>query len=452
MKQQGQYNKINSTAFKELCDAIGKECIFDSAEERVRYSVDDIKEKSIPDVIITPHSTEQVSNVLSIANKYSIPICPRGAGAGLSKGAVPVQGGIALDLKNMNRIVGLNARDLTVTVQPGVVIKDLQDEVAKSRLFYPPGSGSSGLSTIGGNVAECTGSMTGMKYGVTRDYVLALEIVLPDGPIINAGRKTLKSVAGYDLARFFVGSEGTLGILTKITLKLLPIPEKVGAVMSFFNDIDSALNTTDLILIKDHLHPRSLEFADKTCIDTVKDSTDIIIPEEAEALLLIDVDGNTKNVANDISRIDALCRDNSALKTLIVKTDEERDTLWNIRKSISSSLFKETSTKFNEELSVPRSKIRDVLSNVYKLSKEYSLQVAASGHIGEGHIQLNVICNNGEEVDVSIHNLVSQILKDVVPNGSTIKSGPVPHMIKIMKDLKKMFDPKGIMNPGKIIG
>ncbi len=303
-----------------------------------------------------------------------------------------------------------------------------------------------------------------MKYGVTRDYVLALEIVLPDGSVINTGRKTLKSVAGYDLTRFFVGSEGTLGVLTKITLKLLPMPEKISTVMSFFKDIDSALNTTDSILIKNHLHPRSLEYADKACICAVRDSTEEKIPDEAEALLLIDVDGNEKNVANDVSRIDAICRENDALKTLIANTDEERNTLWDIRKSVSQSLFKVDSVKFDEDFCVPRSRVRVVLKEIYELSKVYSLQVAAFGHIGEGHIHLNVNYNNGDEVDVSAHNLVPQILKEVVSIGGPITSvqgvGDVesgfielelaPHEIEIMKDLKKMFDPKGIMNPGKV--
>jgi len=452
MELQAQDNKINSKAFEELCDAIGRENIFDNIEERVRYSVDDTTGKYIPDLVIQPHSTEHVSNVLSIANKHNITICPREAGVGLSGGTVPIKGGIALDMKNMNRIVELNARDLTITVEPSVIVRDLQDEVGKSRLFYPPEPGSAGFSTIGGNVAECTGGMTGMKYGVTRDYVLALEIVLPDGSVINAGRKTLKSVAGYDLARFFVGSEWTLGVFTKITLKLLPMSEKIGTVMSFFKDIDSALNTTDSILIKNHLHPRSLDFADKTCIVAVRDATEVEIPEEAEALLLIDVDGNEKNVANDISRIDALCRENSALKTSIANTDEERNAFWDIRKSIPPSLFKVASVKFNEDICVPRSKVREVLEKVYELSKAYSLQVAAFGHIGEGHIHLKMICNNGEKADVSVHNLVSQILKDVVSNGGTITSELAPHEIGIMQDLKKMFDPKGIMNPGKIFG
>ena len=466
-------NKINPKVFEELCDAIGRENIIDDIEERVCYSFDATNEKSIPDLVIRPGSTEQVSNIVSIANKHSIPICPRGAGIGLPGGAVHIKSGIALDLKNMNRIEELNARDLTVTVEAGVVTKDLQDEVAKFRLFYPPEPGSAGFSTIGGNVAECTGGITGMKYGVTRDYVLALEIVLPDGSVINTGRKTLKSVAGYDLTRFFVGSEGTLGVLTKITLKLLPMPEKIGTVMSFFKDIDSALNTTDSILIKNLLHPRSLEFADKTCIDAVRDSTEEKIPEEAEALLLIDVDGNEKNVVNDISRVVSLCTENSALKTSIANTEEERNTLWDIRKSVSPSLFKAASMKFDEDFCVPRSKVRVVLKKVYELSKIYSLKVAAFGQIGEGHIHLNVIYNNGEEVDGSVHNLVSQILKEGVSISGTITSEHgvsdanaeftcqtlslrrvelelTPHEIEIMKDLKKMFDPKGIMNPGKV--
>ena len=464
MEQKAHNNKIQANVLEELRDVIGRENVFDNIEERVCYSFDATKEKSIPDLVIRPHSTEQVSNVVSIANKHNIPVCPRGAGTGLSGGSVPIKGGIALDLKNMDRIVELNARDLTVTVEPGVVTKDLQDEAAKHRLFYPPEPGSAGFSTIGGNVAECTGGMTGMKYGVTRDYVLALEIVLPDGSVINTGSKTLRSVAGYDLTRFFVGSEGTLGVFTKITLKLLPLPAKIGTVISYFKDIDSALNATDSILIKNHLHPRSLEFVDKTCIDAIRGSTEDVIPEEAVAFLLIDVDGNEKNVANDISRIDILCRENSALNTSIAKTDDERNVLWDVRRSVSPSLYKIASMKFNDDVCVPRSKVREVLKRVYELGKIYSVQVAAFGHIGEGHIHLNVIYDDGKEMDLSVHNLVSQILKEVVSIGGTITSEHgvgdakaefiglelAPHEIEIMKDLKKMFDPKGIMNPGKI--
>ncbi|ODS32299.1 MAG: oxidase [Candidatus Scalindua rubra] len=482
MEQKISNSKIRTEVFEELCDTIGRENALDNIEERICYSFDATKEKAVPDLVVRPHTTEHVSTIVSIANKYGIPICPRGAGTGLSGGAVPIKGGIVLDLKNMDKIVEINAKDLTVTVEPGVVTKDLQDEVAKIRLFYPPEPGSAGFSTIGGNVAECTGGMTGIKYGVTRDYVLALEIVLPDGSVINTGRKTLRSVAGYDLTRFFVGSEGTLGVFTKITLKLLPLPEKIGTIISYFKNIDNALNATDSILIKSHFLPRSLEFVDKTGIDAVRGFTKEDIPEEAKALLLIDVDGNEKNVTNDISKIEVICKENSALKTSIAKVsarpcqpgeavrtgrsdvDDERNALWDIRRSISPSLFKIASMKFNDDFCVPRSRVREVLKKVYELSKTYSIQVAAFGHIGEGHIHLNVIYDNGKKIDLSVHKLVSQILKEVVSIGGTITSehgvGDAksefvglelsPHEIEIMKELKKMFDPKGIMNPGKI--
>ncbi len=448
MELRAGKNKIDKSVLDELCAAIGREYVIDSIEEREYYSFESTNVKSIPDLVVTPHATDHVSKVLSIANKHNIPICTRGGVS--SGGVVPIRGGIALDMKNMNRIVELNARDLTITVEPGVVTKDLQDEVVKSRLFYPPESGSRSYSTIGGRVAECSGGMTGMKYGVTRDYVLALEIVLPDGSVINTGRKTLKSVAGYDLTRFFVGSEWTLGVFTKITLKLLPMPEQTSTVMSCFKDIESALNATDTILSRHHLNPRALEFADKACIDAVRETVNGKIPEEAEAMLLIDVDGNEKNVTNDLSRIDALSRENSALKTLIAHTDEERNRLWDIRESILSSLSKVASVNFNKDISVPRSKVRGVLKKLYELSKTYSLQVAAFGQIGEGHIHLNVIGNSADADVVSVHDLVSQILNGVESNGGANISELTPHETEIMKDLKKMFDPKGIMNPGKI--
>ena len=452
MELQDQNKKGDKDLFEELCSAIGRESVFDNIEERERYSFNGVNGESIPDVVITPHSTEQVSKILSIVNRHNIPIRTRGAGAILSGGALPIESYIVLDLKNMNRIVELNARDLTVTVEPGVGIKNMQEEVAKSRLFYTSEPGNVDSTTIGGIVAKCTGGMTGLKYGVTRDYVLALEIVLPDGSVINAGRKTLKSVAGYDLARFFVGSEETLGVLTKITLKLLPMPEKACTIVTLFKDIDSALKTTDSILVHDHLSLRSLEFVDKTCIDAVSDFSEMEIPAEAEALLVIDVDGNEKNVAKDISRIDTLCKENGALKTSIAHTDEDRNILLDIGKLISPSLSKITSMRLNEELSVPRSKVGGVLKNVYELSKAYSLQVAVFGQIGEGHINLNVICNNGETVEVSARNLLSQILKDVVSIGGTAKTVLQPHEVEMMKGLKKMFDPKGIMNPGRLFG
>ncbi len=482
MEQKTNNSIIKVKVFEELCDSIGRENVFDNIEERICYSFDATKERAMPDLVIRPHTNEHVSTTITIANKHNIPICPRGAGTGLSGGAVPIRGGIVLDMMHMNRIIEISTKDLMVTVEPGVITGDLQNEVIKHRLFYPPDPGSAGFSTIGGNVAECTGGMTGLKYGVTRDYVLALEIVLPDGSIINTGRKTLRSVAGYDLTRLFVGSEGTLGVFTRITLKLLPLPENVGTIISYFKTLEDALNTADTIRAKRHFLPRSLEFIDETCIKAIRGFSKESIPEEAKALLLIDVDGNKKTVNNDISNIEAICKENNALKTLVANAaaqhytpgdtvqtgrsneDEDRNIFWDIRRSVSPSLYKIASMKFNDDFCVPRSKVREVLKKVYELSKMYSIQAAAFGHIGEGHIHLNLIYDDGKETELSVHSMITQILKEVVSIGGTItaehgvgdaksefvKLELTPHEIGIMKELKKMFDPKGIMNPGKI--
>ncbi|MDR4504060.1 MAG: FAD-binding protein [Candidatus Scalindua sp.] len=454
---------IDARIIEELYGAVGGENVFDTIEERACYSSDATNERSLPDLVIRPHTTEHVARIASIANRYSIPICPRGAGTGLSGGAVPIKGGIVLDLKNMDKILDLNARDLTVTVQPGVVIKDIQNEAAKNRLFYPPDPGSAEFSTIGGNVAECSGGVTGMKYGVTRDYVLALEVVLPDGSIINTGRKTLKSVAGYDLTRFFVGSEGTLGVYTKITLKLLPMPEKRGTIISYFRDFHDALKVSDSIQVENHILPRSMEFADRVCIHAIREVSKVAIPEGAEALLLIDLDGNEKNVTNDLSKIEGIIKENSALKCEIVKTDEEKNSLWQMMRSVSPSLFKIAAMEFNDDFCVPRSRVREILEKVYDLSMTSSITVAAFGHIGEGHIHLSVMYNDSEKRG-PVHDFIEKVLREVISIGGTITAehgvGDAEseflnlelsaQEIGLMKELKKMFDPKGIMNPGKI--
>ncbi|GJQ59290.1 MAG: FAD-binding protein [Candidatus Scalindua sp. AMX11] len=454
---------IDDRIMEELRDAVGGENVFDTIEERGCHSFDATQERSLPELVIRPHTTEHVARVVTIANRNSIPIYPRGSGTGLLGDAGYIRCGIVLDLKNMDKILALNVRDLTVTVQPGVLIRDLQDVAAKQKLFYPPGPGSAGFSTIGGNVAECSGGVTGMKYGVTRDYVLALEAVLPDGSIINTGRKTLKSVAGYDLTRFLVGSEGTLGIYTQITLKLLPMPQKRGTIISYFRDFHDAMKTSDSIQVENRILPRSIEFADMECIKAFGEVSEVTIPEGAKALLLIDVDGNEKNVTNDVSKIEGICRENSALKCEIVKREDERNSLWQMMKSVLPSLFKIATTEFSEAFCVPRSKVLEVLEKVYGLSATTSIRVAAFGHIGEGHIHLNIMSDKRED-EVLIRGFIGKVVKEVVSIGGTLKAGQGVDDVKtefveleltdqeigLMKDLKRMFDPKDIMNPGKI--
>ena len=290
-KEDNKYQK----ALNELIRVVGKERVLSAVEDRICYSYDGTKQKVLPDIVVRPGDTTDVSNTLKIANQYEVPICARGAGSGLTGGAVPLMGGIVFDLKNMNRIIEINPEDFVATVEPGVVTKDLQDEVAKFDLFYPPDPSSAAFSTIGGNVAECAGGITGLKYGVTRDYILALEIVLPDGSVINTGGKTLRNAAGYDLTRLFTGSEGTLGIFTKITVKLIPKPEKIQTLAAYFSNKDDAIDAADLI-IDNNILPRTLEFLDYMTIKAVRSYNGTDIGEEVKALLLIDLDGTDESI------------------------------------------------------------------------------------------------------------------------------------------------------------
>lgn len=448
-------------AINKLIKGLGPNYVFTNIEERICYSFDGTKQRSLPAAVVKPVSTEQVSLVARVANEFEVPIYPRGAGTGLTGGAVPVQGGIVFDLMKMNRILEINPKDLTATVEPGVVTKHLQDEVAKYHLFYPPDPSSADSSTIGGNVAECAGGITGLKYGVTRNYVLALEVVLADGRVINTGRKTLKSVTGYDLVRLFVGSEGTLGIFTKITVRLIPLPEKVLTVLAYYKDVDDALNTADMVIDK-HIFPRTLELMDEASINAVRSYGDVKIPEGTRALLLIDVDGHDASIREELAIVEEACRKNNAFELVKADTQAERDSLWAVRRSISPALYKIAPLKINEDICVPRSQIKTILDKANNAVKGAPICVATFGHIGDGNIHLNYM--HHEDQKGLVHQLVGDIFREVVAIGGTISGehgiGTTkqefidleisPEEMRIMKDIKNLFDPKGILNPGKM--
>ena len=325
-------------ALDELIRVVGQERVLSAIEDRICYSYDGTKQKVLPDIVVRPGDTNDVSNTLKVANKYEVPICARGAGSGLTGGAVPLMGGIVFDLKNMDRIVEICPEDFVATVEPGVVTKHLQDEVARFDLFYPPDPSSAAFSTIGGNVAECAGGITGLKYGVTRDYILALEIVLPDGSVINTGGKTLRSDAGYDLTRLFTGSEGTLGIFTKITVRLIPKPEKIRTLAAHFSDKDDAIDAADSI-IDNNILPRTLEFLDQMTITAVRGHTGTDIGEDVKALLLIDLDGTDESINHEMSIVENVCKESNAFWTKVSETAKERDVIWAARRSISPALY-----------------------------------------------------------------------------------------------------------------
>lgn len=448
-------------AIAKLESILGTDKVFSNVEERICYSFDGTKQKRLPDVVVKPVCTEDVSTIVKIANEFGVPVYTRGAGTGLTGGAIPVYGGIVLDIMKMNKILEISPKDLTATVEPAVITKLLQNEVAKFRLFYPPDPSSADSSTLGGNVAECAGGITGLKYGVTRNYILALEVVLADGTIMNVGKKTLKSVTGYDLTRLFVGSEGTLGIFTKISVRLIPLPQKILTVLAYYKDVDGALDTADEII--DHnIFPRTLELMDATSIKAVKDYGSLKIPDEAKALLIIDVDGHEAAIKEELVIVEEACRNNNAFEIIKANTSEERDSLWAVRRSISPALFKIAPLKINEDICVPRSKIKNILDKVNKSLEGSDIFMASFGHIGDGNIHLNYMHNEDQKEEV--HSLVTQLFKDVVALGGTISGehgiGTTkqefittelsPEEITVMKGLKNLFDPKNILNPGKM--
>ena len=450
-------------ALDELIRVVGQERVLSAIEDRICYSYDGTKQKVLPDIVVRPRDTNDVSNTLKIANKYEVPICARGAGSGLTGGAVPLMGGIVFDLKNMDRIVEICPEDFVATVEPGVVTKHLQDEVAKFDLFYPPDPSSAAFSTIGGNVAECAGGITGLKYGVTRDYILALEIVLPDGSVINTGGKTLRSDAGYDLTRLFTGSEGTLGIFTKITVRLIPKPEKIRTLAAHFSDKDDAIDAADSI-IDNNVLPRTLEFLDQMTITAVRGHTGTDIGEDVKALLLIDLDGTDESINHEMSIVENVCKESNAFWTKVSETAKERDVIWAARRSISPALYNIAPHKINEDICVPRSKIKEILRRVDQIKEEQPIYIANFGHIGDGNIHVNIMYNDDPGQKELAEIVVNKVMREVVELGGSISGEHgignkksqfmeleiPPHEYEIMKRFKSFFDPKGIMNPGKM--
>ncbi|GAX62840.1 dehydrogenase [Candidatus Scalindua japonica] len=461
-KTEKEINKYQK-AFDELLMVLGKERVLSAIEDRICYSFDATKQKALPDIVVRPGSTTDVSNTLRIANKYEVPIYARGAGSGLTGGAVPLMGGIVFDLKNMDKIIEIRPDDFTATVEPGVVTKQLQDEVAKFDLFYPPDPSSAAFSTIGGNVAECAGGITGLKYGVTRDYILALEIVLPDGSVIKTGGRKLRGVVGYDLTRLFTGSEGTLGIFTKITVKLIPKPEKIRTLAAYFRDRDDAIDAADQI-IDNNILPRTLEFLDYMTINAVRSYSGTDIDEDVKALLLVDIDGTDESISYEMPIIENACKGSGAFKTKISETGKERDAIWADRRSISPALYNIAPHKINEDICVPRSKIKEALQRIDRINDQQTIYIANFGHIGDGNIHVNIMYNNDPGQEELAERIVNRVMKEVVALGGSISGEHgignkksqfmefeiPPREYDIMKRFKNYFDPKGIMNPGKM--
>ena len=447
-----------------LVGIVGAENVLTAKSDKITHSYDATQEVYLPDVVVYAASVEDVSAIIKIANKYRIPVLPRGAGSGFTGGTLPVNGGIVLVLTRMDRILDIDTENLTAEVEPGVVTGELQRQVEKLGLFYPPDPASKEFSTLGGNVAECAGGPRCVKYGVTKDYVLGLEVVMPTGEIIRTGGKTLKNVVGYDLTKLFVGSEGTLGVVTKIILKLLPKPAAKKTMLVQFETISGAAQSVSAI-IGARIIPTTLEFLDAATIDCIRGASNIPLSDKCRAILIIEVDGDAQILGQQAEKILSIIAPFSVLDTRIAATDEESEEIWQVRRIVSPSLKKVNPDKFNEDIVVPRSKVPDMICALEIISKKYEVPIVNFGHAGDGNIHVNAM------VDLREHGMadkmvmvMDEIFSAAVNLGGSISgehgigTSKAKYMsmeldtatIAAMKKIKHVFDPNNILNPGKI--
>ncbi len=430
------------------------------------YSYDATKEHYYPDAVVFPKNEKEVSEILRYCNENKIAIIPRGAGSGFTGGALPVNGGIILAVeKYMNKILEIDEKDMVAVVQPGVVNAHLQKEVEKRGLFYPPDPASMDYSTIGGNVAENAGGMRAAKYGITKDYVMSLKAVLPNGDIIRAGKRTIKDVAGYNVAGILIASEGTLAVITEITLKLLPKPKLKKTYMGIFENVEDAMNAVYKSLAGGAM-PVAMEFMDSLVVKALREKLGVNLPEWAGALLIGDVDGNVEaEIDYQLSILEKSFLQNGAKEFVATADEEKSKEIWFARRNASQSITIYGSKKINEDISVPRSKLPEALNKITEIGKKYSLVVPCFGHAGDGNIHVNVMVDGNNEDEVKKgYEAVKEIFKAVVDMGGTLSGehgiglskAPfmeiafTPQELELFKRIKHAFDPNNILNPGKM--
>jgi len=454
---------MDNQALSALREVFG-ERLDTSREQCICYSYDATGKMFLPDAVAFPTSADEVRRTILLANERLFPVIPRGAGSGFSGGSVPVQGGLVLSMERMDRILSIDEENLVAVVEPGVVTETLKEEARKRGLFYPPDPASLKFCTIGGNIAECSGGMCAVKYGVTRDYVLGLEAVLGTGELVRTGVVTLKGVVGYDLTRMLVGSEGTLGIVTKAVLKLIPHPETIATILAFFRSNHDGSKAV-VGIIGERITPCALELMDRTAIDCVRENAGLPVPAEAGCALLIEVDGPKESVSAEAERVEQACRRYGAIEVGRAADAEGRERLWTLRRSISPALRQVNPVKINEDIVVPRSRLPEMLAFLADLASRQNLRIVNFGHAGDGNVHVNVMISGTDEDERRrADEAVAEVFRKTVALGGTISGehgigiskapflemevGPLG--VSVMKRLKTCFDPNGILNPGKI--
>jgi glycolate oxidase len=456
---------LSPTALSRLVEVVGPANVQRSSEERIAYSYDATPMLAcLPEAIIFVESAAQIADVLKLANAEGFKVVPRGSGTNLSGGTIPMENCVVLVTVKMDKILEIDPRNLTALVEPGVLTARIDEAAGAHGLFYPPDPGSIKISTIGGNVAENSGGLRGLKYGVTRDYVLGLEVVLPTGELLRCGTKCVKDVAGYSLKDLFIGSEGTLGVVTRILLKLLPRPTARRTILATFDAMtDAAETVSDIIAHK--IIPCTLEFLDRTTIRCVEDYAKVGLPLDAEAILLMETDGHPVVVEEESARMIELAHAHHAREVRIAKDTAEADKLASARRSAFSALARVSPTTILEDATVPRSELAAMIAFIQQTAAIYQLRIGIFGHFGDGNLHPTFLCDerNPEEIK-RVHTAFREIFEKAIALGGTITGEHGVGLAKkeflerfagktgldVMRALKRTLDPNNVLNPGKI--
>ena len=447
-----------------LKDIVGEENVILSEEERYCYSYDSTRLEYIPDVVVKARNTQQISEIFKYASAEKIPVTPRGAATGLSGGCLAMEGGILLLMVEMDKILDINPVDLLIDVEAGIITVDVDKEANKHGLFYPPDPGSLKYSTIGGNIAENAGGLRGLKYGVTKDYVNALEAVLPNGEIVNFGTRTVKGVTGYNMVDLMAGSEGTLAVITKATLSLLPQPPAKASLLALFSTIEDAAKTVRDI-VSGGVITATLEIMDQVTINAIEDYMGLGLDRSIGAMLLIEVDGQQGAVDAEAEVVRKACTSNNAVSCRKAASDHERDEIWTARRAALSSLARIKPSTILEDVTVPRSRIVEMIEAVNSIAKKFELPIGTFGHSGDGNLHPTILTDMrdaGEEKKVE--GAIEEMFRAAVDLGGTLSGEHGIGISKarylkmeidlasygLMKRIKKAFDPENILNPGKI--
>ncbi len=455
-------NKI----FDNLTRIVGKNGVLRTPEDLAVYSYDGTFAEGVPEVVVLPQTTEQTAEIVKMAANACIPLIARGMGSGLAAGSIPIRaGGIVVSFTRMNTILEIDTDNSTVRAQAGVVTADLQAEVEKLGLFYPPDPSSIRHSTIGGNVACNAGGARCLKYGVTGNYVLGLTVVLADGRILKTGGKPIKDVTGYNLTALFTASEGTLGLITEALLRLIARPRYAKTALAEFVTLSNASLAVNAIL-KEGIVPASLELMDQTAIACIEEAMHLGLPTDVEASLIIETDGSDEQtVVREIEAAGRICRENGARSVKVAQSEEERSGLWKARRSISPSLARKAPNKLGEDITVPRSAIPQVVQQLREISAKYGLPIVIFGHAGDGNLHPNILFDKRKHEEwEKVERMVREIFGVALAQGGTLSGehgvgvlkrpyfeqalGPVS--VDVQKRIKQALDPMNILNPGKM--